>query len=101
MARRQLPRSFQVVGIDAIGKPLSATKLLATSFIIQSPISNTDFVVVGNGLETFFEIAPGKDLEVHGDNLDNGTSGYLDLNEWFVKAVGGVQKVNILYLERF
>ena len=62
---------------------------------------NADFIKIGNSTGQFFEIAPGNDLAVHGDALDNGTYAYVDLQDWYVVAVSGNQTGNILYLERY
>lgn len=100
MARLQRPQNF-TVAVTTTPAALSATENNVTSFIIQAPVTNTDFIKVGNSSSQVFQIAPGRDLEVNGDNLDLGTSGYVDLKEWFVSSVSGAQSANILYLERF
>jgi len=100
MARLQQPQNF-TVAVNTTATPLTASEHNVTSFIIQAPVSNTDFIKVGNSSLQVFQIAPGRDLEVNGDNLDLGTSGYVNLNEWFVSSVSGTQSANILYLERF
>lgn len=101
MARKQLPKNIDLGSITTTPKQLSVTEIQTTSFIIQAPEGNTDFIRIGNSSNQYYELAPGDTLEVHGDNLDNGTSGFLDLREWYVVAVSGTQAGNILYLERY
>ena len=101
MAREQIPVSISVGPFTTTPVQLSATPLKVTSFIIQNPASASDFIIVGNNtMQTFF-IAPGKDIAINGDNLDVGTSAYMDLTNWYVVANAGIQNCNILYLERY
>ena len=101
MARLQEPRNIDLGNFTTTAVQISATQILTTSFIIQAPVGNTDFIKLGNALGQFFIIAPGKDFQVEGDKLDNGTSAYVDLSQWYVIAVSGIQTANVVYLERF
>lgn len=101
MAREQIPQGFDIGTFTTTAVQLSATEKLVTSFIVQAPITNTDFIKIGNAAGQFFNIAPGKDFEVNGDNLDNGTTAYTDLAKWYVIAVSGNQDANVVYLERY
>lgn len=100
MAREQILLQLSVGPFTTTAVQLSATSILTTSFIIQCPSSNSDFVKIGNALGQTFQIAPGKDLAVRGDALDVGTNSYVDLSKWFVSAQSGSQSVNIMYLDR-
>lgn len=101
MARKQLPKNIDLGVFTTTPAQLSATEILCTSFIIQAPEGNTDYVKLGNSSGQFYEIAPGRDLAVHGDALDNGTFAYMDLRDWYVAANSGSQTGNVLYLERY
>ena len=101
MARKQTPQQFLISPVDTTPQPLSVTEILCTSILVQNPISSTDYIRVGNSSTQLFEIAPGKELSIWGDNLDNGTSAYTDLNEWYVVAASGSQSAVITYLEGF
>lgn len=101
MARKQIPISISVGPFTTTPVQISSVELNVTSFIIQNPSTASDFIIVGNNtMQTFF-IAPGKDLAINGDNLDTGTSAYMDLSTWYVVANAGIQNCNILYLERY
>lgn len=101
MARLQTPQNISLTGISTTPVQFSAVSLNVVSFVIQSPAGNNDFIKIGNATGQLFQIAPGKDLAVQGDALDNGTDAYLDLSQWYVVAVSGVQTADILYLERY
>lgn len=100
MARKQNVKSI-LINADNNLQNISPTELLVTSFIIQCPIANTDFVVVGGDDGQIFEIAPGKDLSINGDGLDHGTFAYINLQEVFVRALSGNQIAHITYLQNF
>lgn len=101
MAREQVPHTISIHGI-VTDTPLSTIKYLTTSFIIQAPLDNTDFLLIGNKNNQFFEIAPGNDLSIEGDKLDHGTQSYFDLSNWYVKSkTGQALTCNVLILERF
>lgn len=101
MARLQTPQVINLAGVSTTPVQISSTEVLTTSFIVQNPLTSTDFLKLGNNVGQFFQIAPGRDFEVNGDNLDVGASAYLNLQNWYVVAVSGTQSVNIIYLERF
>ena len=101
MARKQLPKNIDLGSLSTTPSQISATEILCTSFIIQAPEGNTDFIKIGNSAGQFYQIAPGRDLAVHGDALDNGTFAYVDLRDWYVVAMSGSQGGNVLYLERY
>lgn len=100
MARKQVQKSIPLA-FSTTPVQISAVTLNVTSYIIQAPVTNTDFISVGGADGQIFQIAPGRDLEIHGDNLDLGTGAYVDLSECYVKSVSGAQTANVLYLERF
>lgn len=101
MARKQLPQNIDLGVFTTTAVQLSATSILCTSFIVQAPEGNTDFILIGNNTGQYYQIAPGRDLAVHGDALDNGTFAYVDLSDWYVVAASGNQTGNVLYLERY
>lgn len=101
MARQQFVTSLDISPVTTTPKQISVTELKVTSFIVQNPISNTDYIKVGDSVAQMFEVAPGKDLEINGDGLDNGTFGYIDLSTVYVVAVGGSQTCSVTYLEGF
>ena len=80
---------------------LSNIYLEATSVIIQNPQSNADFLKVGNSLGQEFFIAPGKDLQIRGDNLDHGTSAFLDLSKIYLRMNSGTGTINASYLDKW
>lgn len=98
MARKQRLQTFQLTGVSTTAQPLSVTSIEATSVIIQNPLANSDDILVGDRHGQFFRVYPGKDLEIHGDNLDHGTSGYLELTQIYVKINSGSGDVNIQYM---
>jgi len=100
MARLQVPKVLSL-GPFGAAIPLSNTTLNVTSFIIQGPLTNTDFIVLGNQSGQVHQISPGRELAVNGDNLDNGTTAYMDLSQWYIKALSGNQLANVTYLERY
>lgn len=101
MAREQIPNQFQLNPVTTTPQPLSVTPLYVTSFLIQGPLSNTDFLILGSDSGQFQQIAPGRDIGINGDNLDNGTTGYMDLSKWYVASVSGSLIANVTYLERY
>ena len=101
MPRLQLPKTINFSAVAGLPAPISSTELKVTSFIIQNRLSNSDFILVGDLTGQSFQIAPGKDLAVNGDNLDNGTTAFMNLQDWYVDALSGTQVVDILYLERY
>ena len=98
MARQQTPQQFLITPVDTTPQAFSGTEILCTSVLVQNPISSTDYIRVGYRTTQLFEIAPGKELSIWGDNLDNGTSAYTDLQDWFIVAASGSQSAVITYL---
>lgn len=101
MARLQVPKTIALSGLTTTPQAISGSQLNVTSFIVQCPSSNADFIVLGDVSGQSLQIAPGHELAINGDNLDNGTTGYLNLNQWFLKSMSGVLNANIMYLERY
>lgn len=101
MARLQRPVVIDLGVINTTPKQISATTINCTSFIVQAPQGNTDFIRIGNSAGQLFELAPGKELSPYGDNLDVGATAYLDLSDWYVVSASGNQTGNVIYLERF
>lgn len=101
MARQQLPIVLNVGPVTTTPKQISLTQILMTSFIVQAPIGNSDYIKLGSSSGQFYEIAPGRDISVNGDNLDNGTTAYMNLQDWYIVSVSGSQDCNVVYLERF
>lgn len=99
MARRQGLISLQLTGVTTTAVPLSATAVQATSVLIQNPLSSADDIIVGNAAGQYQHIYPGKDLEIRGDNLDHGTSAWLDLSTIYVKFQSGTGTVVYSYLD--
>ena len=101
MARRQVQRQITGSSTSPVAAQISATEILTTSFIVQNPPTNTDFIRLGNVTGQVFYIAPGKELAVRGDNLDNGTSAYVNLADFYILAESATQDFVVLYLEGF
>jgi len=101
MARLQQPRQINYVAIGTSAVPLALTEINTTSFIVQASPMNTDFILLGNRSGQLYWIAPGKDVSIHGDGLDHGTYGYLNLEEWEIKSNSATQDASVTYLERF
>lgn len=101
MARLQVPQVIDLGVVNTTPKQISVTELNITSFILQAPEGNTDFIRLGNSTGQLYELGPGDTLAVHGDALDNGTYAYMNMQQWYVVAVSGTQTGNVLYLERF
>jgi len=101
MARQQVPNAFQINPVGVGAQQLSVSTLKVTSFVVQGPLSNTDFIILGGPSNQYHQIAPGRELAINGDNLDNGTTAYMDLSEWYVKSASGAQLANVTYLERY
>lgn len=102
MAREQALQTIQILNITDTPVRISSTKRLVTSFLIQNPLENAEFLMIGNSENQFFELAPGNDLELNGDGLDHGTTAYVDLHHWFIRSKS-VEPIsaNILILKGF
>ena len=102
MARLQILTANAPIVVAAAGTPvpLTATQNFVKSVIVQANPTNTDFVYVGDASVQNFGLSPGKSLEIHGDNMDNGTSGKLDLNTIYIDALVNGEGVTFMYLER-
>lgn len=98
MARKQRVQTLQLIGVTTTPQPLSIGVIEATSVIIQNPLSSSDDIVIGDASNQFFRVYPGKDIEIHGDNLDHGTSGYVDLSQIYVKFNSGSGNINIQFM---
>ncbi len=101
MARLQVPNAFSVSPVGVVAQPLSGTTLNVTSFVVQGPLTNTDFIILGGPSNQYHQISPGRELAINGDNLDNGTTAYMDLSQWYIKSASGAQVANVTYLERY
>ena len=102
MARQQILRSNAplVVPTPGTAVPLVGSELFVKSVLIQALPTNTDFILVGDGTIQNYSLSPGKALEIHGDNMDNGTSGKLDLSLIYVDAIVAGEGCYFMYLER-
>lgn len=102
MARLQVLTANNQLNVTVPGTavPLVGSSLYAKSVVIQARPSNTDFVQIGDSSVQNFSLAPGKSVEIHGDNMDNGTSGKLDLNSIYVDAIVAGEGVYFMYLDR-
>lgn len=102
MARLQVLTTNAALPVPVAGTPvpLMATQTFVKSVIIQADPTNTDFVYVGNATIQNYGLSPGKSVEIHGDNMDNGTSGKLDLNTIYVDSLVNGEGVTFMYLDR-
>lgn len=102
MARLQVLKSNATLVVPVAGTPvpLSGTEIFTKSVLIQALPTNTDFVYVGDSAIQNYGLSPGKAVEIHGDNMDNGTSGKLDLTSIYVDALVNGEGVTFMYLER-
>jgi len=102
MARLQVLTANAPLTVTVPGTPvpLVGSQIFVKSVVIQANPTNTDYVYVGDGTIQNFGLSPGKSVEIHGDNMDNGTSGKLDLNTIYIDALVGGEGVTFMYLER-
>lgn len=102
MSRLQILTANNQVNVAIAGTavPLVGTSTYVKSVVIQARPSNTDFVQIGDSANQNFSLAPGKSVEIHGDNMDNGTSAKLDLNSIYVNALVNGEGVYFMYLDR-
>lgn len=92
MARSQTFTSYpnKTVAASATPEALYGSTKSVASVVIQALATNTDFVYIGNSSQQLFALSPGKSIEIHGDALDHGTSGVLDISLIYVKvAING------------
>lgn len=101
MSRIQTLRSSprKLVAAAATPETLVTSQLFVKSVVLQGLVTNTDFVYIGDATAQNFALAPGKSLEIHGDNLDNGTGAKLDLNTLFIKVNVNGEGVSFAYLD--
>lgn len=76
----------KVIAAAATPETLTVTQKFVKSIIIQAAATNTDFMYVGDASFQNFALSPGKSLEIHGDNLDHGTGGILDISTIYIRA---------------
>jgi hypothetical protein len=88
MARTQVLTGYtnKTVASSLVPEKMIATQTFVKSFIVESLVGNTDYVYIGDATNQTVAIAPGKALTVNGDNMDNGTSGKIDLSTVYVKV---------------
>lgn len=101
MSRPQNLRSgsITVVASAGVAVRLSSTDLYVKSVIIQARTANTDFVYVGDSTAQLQALEPRRSLKVWGDNMDNGTSGKINLRDVWVNANVSGEGVTFTYLE--
>lgn len=101
MTRVQVLKSGGIVrGVSAgVPVPLSNVTHYVKSLIIQALPANTDFVAVGDATLQVHQLEPRRSLKVWGDNLDNGTTGKIDLAKVFINAAVANEGVSFTYLE--
>ena len=102
MARKQNLVSLGEINIPVpnIGTPVANVSTLTKSVLIQSKTTNSDLIYIldSNG-NVAHSLEPGNSVEINGDNLDNGTGGYLDLREIFLDAEVNGSKAIACYLD--
>lgn len=101
MARTQVLTANTTLTVPVAGTavPLTGTQNFVKSVIVQALPGNTDFVYVGNSAVQNYALSPGKAVEIHGDNMDNGTTAKLNLNTIYVDADVNNEGVTFMYLE--
>ncbi|MEO8839792.1 MAG: hypothetical protein ABI351_13910 [Herbaspirillum sp.] len=72
----------------------SSTKLVK-SVLIMAPLTNVDFVYIGDSLTQNIPLAPGKSCELTGDNYDVGASARYDLSIIYIRALSDGDKVSV------
>lgn len=78
--------------------PLSVTPIYVKSFIVQARPANTDFVYIGDASAQLQALEPRRSLKVWGDNLDNGTTGKINLADVFIDGPVAGEGVTVTYL---
>jgi len=86
------------VPVPGTGVPLVGVSTQCKSVIIQALSTNTDIVRIGDSVNQVHELEPGFSIEIHGDNLDHGTAGLLELADIYINAVVAGNGVNFMIL---
>lgn len=100
MSRQQFLTSNAPVQVVTAGTPqqIQTAELFVKSVVIQALPTNTDFVFVGDVNFQNYYLSPGKSVEIHGDNMDNGTTAKLNLNTIYVDSIITGEGITYTYL---
>lgn len=101
MSRKQLLESFvnKTVASSLVPEQITAVSQYVKSVAIQGLPTNTDFIYVGDRTRQLFAIAPGKSITIHGDGLDHGGYGEIDISLIFIKVSVNGEGASILALQ--
>ena len=101
MARTQEFKAYstKTVALAGTAEQLTATEKFVKSFAVQGLPTNTDYVYIGDINGQNFAIAPGKSITINGDNMDNGTSGKIDLSTVYIDVLVNGEGVAYVALE--
>lgn len=103
MPRKQTPQTLanKTVAAPATPEALTASTTLVGSFLVQALSTNTDFVYIGDSAAQNYALAPGKGVEIHGDNLDHGTGAILDISQFYCRVLVAGNGVSIFSLSNY
>lgn len=101
MPRSQLIKAYssKIVAASATPEKIYAVEKLCSSIVIQALATNTDFIYVGDATSQNFALAPGKSVEIHGDNLDHGGSSWLDISTIYIRVAVNGEGVSFMTLD--
>lgn len=101
MSRSQFVKSGgQVLAVTpGVLVPLSSTPLWVKSVQVTANPQNTDFVYIGGSVGQGNPLEPRRTCEITGDNMDNGTSGKINLADIFFSANVTGEGISFIYLE--
>ena len=101
MARKQTQNSSAsaVVANIVTPVPLSSVELWVTSYEVQALDTNSDFIFIGTSVQQLRSIAAGMSWEVNADNIDNGNTGKINLNEIYMRTLVDGEGCVVSYIE--
>ena len=88
----------KTIALAATPEVIVASQIFVKSVVIQALVTNTDFLYIGDSTRQLFALSPGRSLTIQGDNMDNGTSGKVDLNTIWAKVNVNGEGLNFVYL---
>lgn len=100
MSRKQILKAYsnKTVALAATPEALTATSEYVKSVTIQGLATNTDFVYVGDSTGQLYAVAPGKSICIHGDGLDYGGFGEIDISLIWIRVLVNGEGVSYLAL---
>lgn len=103
MARQQLLTGYatKLVAAAATPEKIQNTSKNVCSIVIQALATNTDFIYWGDASNQNFALAPGKSIEIHGDNLDHGASAFLDISTIYIRVSVNGEGVSYVTLDQY